>query len=633
MKEVKTAGTPGTSQTIASLASASKTPTKRSSLWTWLGLAAVAVVGYGGYRMMGKGGSGSVDAAASLQTHKVTRGVMRVTVTEDGNVESARNDDVKCTIQGGSNILWIIEEGKVVTKGTELVKLDASLIEEQLRTQRIAYERARSTLIQAEEDLAVKTIAVKEYLEGTYLQALQTAEANIVIANENLRNAENTFEHSERMFRKGYINQLQLEGNRFAVERAKLDRAAAETAKKVLVEFTRNKTVKELESAREAAHAKMLAEKEATNLEKFKLDRLNEQLKACVITAPQDGMVIYANEQASFRSGTSQVIIEEGARVRESQTIIRLPDLTQMQVKALINETKVEKVQPGMMAQIKIRDDRFTGEVKSVASQAEPTKWSSSTVKDYAAIVKIDETLTNGRLKPGMTAEVEIIVQELEKVLTVPLLGVVEIGAKYYCWVKTSGGKFERRVVKIGANNDRFIEIQDGLNEGDEVVLNPRSMFPEARESLETMPDLAFPKRKNGNGNGKGEGSAPVAAGGDKVEHSAGPANGVVAASPNGSNGQSSKKGSDETGKRKGGKRAGKSGGGRGPSMDIMALDQNKDGKVSKEEAGDIPATIFDRIDGNHDGAIDAAEASAAIQRMRERGAGGNREGGGPPQP
>lgn len=576
---------------------------KRRSAWMTLTVAAVAIAGiYGTYRMVAGGRTANLDAAIALQTHVVRRGPLRVTVTEDGNVESARNEDVKCMVQGGSTILWIIEEGKQVSKGTTLIKLDSSLIQENLTQQKIAYERARSTLIQADEDLAVKTIAVKEYLEGLYLQALQTAEANIVIANENLRNSQNTLDHSERMFRKGYINQLQLEGNRFAVERAKLDLGAATTAKKVLTEFTRTKTVKELESAKEAAQAKMLAEKAATDLEKFKLERLNDQLRACVILAPQSGMVIYANEQSGYRSGQQTAVIEEGAKVRESQNIIRLPDLTQMQVKVLVNETKVEKVQPGMPATIKIRDDRFYGEVKSVASQAEPSRWGSSSVKDYATIVRIDETLTNGKLKPGMTAEVEVVVRELENILAVPLLGIVEIGAKYYCWVKKSPGTFDKRSVKIGVSNDKYIQIVDGVNEGDEVVLNPRSMFPEARESIETTPNFAFPKRKNGNGKAE---SGSHAEKGDR-------------GTPGAINALAGESRKAEPGAKKSSK--GKSGGGRaGGTFDIMAFDKNKDGKVSKEEADTIPAEAFDRIDTNHDGVIDAAEANAAIQRMRDR--------------
>ncbi|MGL5097752.1 MAG: TolC family protein, partial [Planctomycetia bacterium] len=171
-----------------------------------------------------------VAAAPTFQTHRVARGPLKVNVVEDGNVESAANVDLKCLVEGGSTILWIIEQGKQVKAGTELVRLDSSTIETNINTQKIATERARSTLIQAEEDTAVAKIGVREYNDGTFKQLLQTAEGAIVVARQNLRSSRNVLEYSEKMFRKGFINELQLETNKDTVERARLDLETAETA-------------------------------------------------------------------------------------------------------------------------------------------------------------------------------------------------------------------------------------------------------------------------------------------------------------------------------------------------------------------------------------------------------------------
>ena len=125
----------------------------------------------------------------TLLTHTVATGDMLITVTEDGSLESASNLDIKCQVAGGSSILWIVPDGSTVKAGDKLVELDSSVIEESVNTQKIAYEKARSTKIQAEKNFEVAKLAVDEYLKGTYKQGLQDADKLITISMENLRSA------------------------------------------------------------------------------------------------------------------------------------------------------------------------------------------------------------------------------------------------------------------------------------------------------------------------------------------------------------------------------------------------------------------------------------------------------------
>lgn len=566
--------------------------------------------------------SSDEGGSVAYQTQKVSRGNLRITVTEDGNVESASNVEVKCQVEGGSQILWIIPEGTQVKKGALLVRLNSATIEEQITTQKIAFEKARSAFIKAEEDFAAKTIAVKEYLEGTFVKDLQTADSNIVIAKENLKSAQNNVEHSERMFRKGYINQLQLEQNRFAVQRAQLDLDTFLTARKVLVDYTREKTKKELESARDAAQADLLAQKAACELEKTKLDRLEEQRKRCEITAPQDGMVIYANDRNMFRGGgAGSSIVEEGAQVREFQTLIRLPDLSQMQVKVLVHETKVEDIRPGMSCRVAIRDRSLRGTVVSVSSQPEASNWFSAQVKEYATIVKIDDTAAAEGIKPGMTAEVEILIAELPNVLVVPLTGVVEHDGKFVCYVKAAGNKVTARPVVVGKSNDKFLEIKDGLTEGEEVVLNPRATVPEAR-------DIAHAKSLSRQADTKEspaiEGAAKKGAAPETSTEKAEPKRSgepLAGAAPKGAAETPGDRPSAGKGK-KSGKR----------SFDLLSYDKNKDGKISLDESPEQMKPMFSRLDLNSDGFIDSKEISELRKRMQRAGAGaGGPPGAGPP--
>jgi HlyD family secretion protein len=458
-------------------------------LRTLLIIAAIgAAVGAGYFLWKQFHTSGGVDPS-QFQTEKVEKRDIRIVITEDGNVESSSNIDLKCRVEGGSQILTIIPDGTHVTKGTKLVTLSSAAIDEKITAQQIVVERGKAALFQAAEDLAVAEIALKEYLEGTYIKDLQTAKSAVVVQEQNVKTAENLFNHTETMFRKGHVNQLQLDANRDGVTRAKLDLDAAKTAERLLVNFTLPKMTKQLESARDNAKSKLEAEKRAFQLEKDKLERLEDQKKQCIILAPQDGTVIYANQESN--RGNQQVVIEEGAQMKEFQTILRLPDLSKMQVKAMVHESKVGRIRTGMPASVRIRDQEAKGEVTSIMSQAENQSW-FSTVKSYATYIGIKDSKAFNDLKPNMTAQVTILIKELKGVVGVPLQAVVEKGGKFYCYLRKESepkGYVERQVV-IGDNNDKYLEIKDGVALGDLVILNPRATCAEARESV-AEPDAA----------------------------------------------------------------------------------------------------------------------------------------------
>ncbi len=598
------------------------------SVWKWsvtlLVLLIVAGLGSLGYATLT--GSWDKRAANRFLTHPVTRGELLITVTEDGNLESAQNVDIKCEVAGGSTILWIIEDGKEVAEGAELVRLDSSQLEDQINQQRIAYEKARASHIQAEKDYEVAKIAVQEYLEGTFRQNLEKVNADITIAQANLTSAENSLQHTERMFRKGYVTPLQLDTQRFAVERAKLDLAAAITAKEVLEKFTKVKMLQDLESKRDTAEAKKNSEKAAFDLEEGRLKRLETQLKKCVIHAPKSGMVVYANDQSRSRFGPQQTTeIKEGAVVREQQAILRLPDLSNMQVKVSIHESKVDRIQRGMRARIRIQGRDFQGTVVSVANQPEPAGFFSAAVKEYATIVKIDGETKD--LRPGMTAEVEILVAALKDVIAVPVAAVFEQrGQAFTCVVKD--GRVEKRPVELGMTNDKFIEIKRGLEVGEEVVLNPRAVLPEmtdgAKEPEKVDVDQRFGKSSEpGKGDERASGSNGPRAAGPGPRGEEGRESGSAPARSD----RPAAGGEGDAAEQK--LRHGGASKGRG--MDWMQFDKNQDGKIARDELPEEMQRFFSFVDANGDGFVDKAEIAAIRARFQQGGKGGPGAAPGPP--
>jgi multidrug resistance efflux pump len=551
--------------------------------------------------------AGDGDDTTGASIYKVARGDMLITVTDDGNVESASNVDIKCEVDGGGTILWIVQDGKQVEAGEELVRLDTSVIENEFTLQNSVTEKARATKIQSEQNLTAADIAVKEYKEGLYIQAVQTADATIKIAEQNLTSAKNTLDFTEKMVRKGFATPLQKESDSFAVDRAQLDLDAAITAKDVLEKFTYEKTVKQLEATKEAAAAQLRADTATLKNEEDKLKKLEKQLAHCVIKAPQNGMVVYANDTRS-RSGTTEATIQEGAQVRFTQSIIRLPDLSRMQVRMTVHESKVDQIKTGMPARITIQGKDHKGTVVSVNNQPEPSSWFAASVKEYATTVTIEGEQAG--LRPGMTAQVEILLDNVKDALTIPVSCVVEQRGKFNCWL-VDGGKYQRRELKLGRTNDSFIEVIDGVKEGDVVLRNPRAMVPEAQEET-SLEDRARDASQFG------QGAPPSAGGPEGAGGRGGPrgrANGPGGAGPAGPG----------VGGGPGGGGAGRRGG-----FDLTQFDADGDGKLTKEELPEQMRAFFDRMDTNGDGAIDAAERAAA--RARRPGAdGGGQNGPGAP--
>ena len=187
--------------------------------------------------------------------------------------------------------------------------------------------------------------------------------------------------------------------------------------------------------------------------------------------APKDGLVIYANERNRDRESE----VKAGAMVSEGKTILRLPNLSKMRADVEVHESKVDRIRPGMPARIRVQGRSLTGEVTTVANRPQ-SNW-LSTAKKYVVEVRIDGNTE--ALRPGFTAEVEIIVADLQDVIAVPVAAVIEQQGEYLAAVR-QGDRIERRLVTLGESNDKLVEILAGLDEGETLVLNPRGLLPDA---------------------------------------------------------------------------------------------------------------------------------------------------------
>jgi putative ABC transport system permease protein len=160
------------------------------------------------------------------------------------------------------------------------------------------------------------------------------------------------------------------------------------------------------------------------------------------------------------------------------QTLARLPDLANMEVKVRVHESKVKKLKAGQKAEIRIESLAnvvLHGTVTNVATLSDSdSPWSRGNVKEYVTTIKIEDLPAESGLLPGMTAAVTVMVNHLPDVLYVPVQAVTQRGKQHVAYVKV-GSRIERRDVTVGENNDKYIEIKDGVSEGDVLLMDARA--------------------------------------------------------------------------------------------------------------------------------------------------------------
>lgn len=546
-------------------------------------LAVLGASGYGWWRYQSSNASKMLDAPV---TQVISRGPFDHIVLEQGEIESSSNVEVKCEVKGkgtsGTPILWVIDEGTYVKKGADLVKLDSSALEAELQTQRITLSAADAAVISSDAAVKQALIAREEYLKGTYLTERKAILSEIAVAQQGLRKAELSLASAERLAAKGSLKSLQIEAEQFAVQNARNVLDAAEGRLKVLDELTKEKMLVQFDSDIETKRAKLESDKKTASEEKRKLDEIEEQISACLIHSPAEGQVVYANKFSS--RGGSEFLVEPGAMVREQQTIIVLPDPSQMQVKAKINESRITLVREGMPARIRVNavQGDLLGQVTKVNKYAEPGSWYSSSVKEYATFIQILDPPE--AIRTGMTAEVRIFVEQLEDAVQAPILTVYEMKGHHFMLVK-NGDKWETKEVTIGATNDKYVTLLDGVTEGMEVALNPREHL-----DLMEIPEI---KEEDDRGKLAEIAKTPVAKQPGAGRGNAGGPEAMVAAA-------------------------------------MQRVDTNGDGKISKEEAAsnEMMAKSFDSTDTNKDGMVDRAEFTAAMKKRSAEGGGARGPGG-----
>jgi HlyD family secretion protein len=326
--------------------------------------------------------------------------------------------------------------------------------------------------------------------DGAAQQMLRQLADDVLLHRSELALAKQKVESSKRLAEKKFITAALLENDQVSFDKVDLLVKTADTALALFKKYEFSKqcatflaayrealnklqrTIRANRSRTAQAETKHITAKRRYEMELAQRENLERQLKACVIKAPQIGLVAYGdlNASASYNYNNN---IEEGATVRLRQTLLTIPDMSQMGVRVNVHESQIKKVRIGQP--VKVRVDAEPGKELDgrVAELAVLPDSSSSrytpNLKVYPCTIHI-----NGYhpwMKPGMNAKVEIIINQLADVLFVPVQSIEVEQDHHFCYISNHGA-LERREISTGVFNDEFIEVLKGLQGGEAVALS-----------------------------------------------------------------------------------------------------------------------------------------------------------------
>lgn len=539
-----------------------------------------------------KGAKSSGNNNAEMPVAVAQQGGLTIDVLEGGNIQALNflefRNEVK--LSNGVKILEIIDEGYYVTeedvaKGKVLVRLDESLLEEEIVDHDVEFQETESDYAEAKQNIEIEesealseikaerqvlrfalldfqkfvgAVAAEQILKklqlpynnetldayeaeatqliveafdskklseskddeigtpyeleadnslaskinfGTFLknellgdgeaeQTIRRMRDEALVAASELAVKEESVEGAKRLHEREFITRQTLDNELVGLEKAKLAEQRSLTELELFEDYEFPKEAEKMLSLYEEAllalirtkrekmarmsqiYARYRSAKRRYELKLKKRQQLEEQLASCTIRAELPGLVAYGGANDNYYTSRYYDGISAGATLKTGQPIITIPDMSQLGVEVNIHESHIKKIELGQKAYItaeSVPDKTLVGRISKVAvlPDSNASRYNPS-LKVYPATIEIEGT--HEFLKPGMSAKVEIIVDELEDVTYVPVQSVFVENQDHFVFQKTMTG-YERKLVEIGANNNDFIEIRKGLEKGDEVFL------------------------------------------------------------------------------------------------------------------------------------------------------------------
>ena len=326
----------------------------------------------------------------------------------------------------------IVPEGTTVKKGDFVAELDKSEIMSKIQEMEIKVQKNESQFLQAKLDSNLNLSAARNDLENLKYSLEEKKlqkEQSIYEAPAIQRQAEIAYEREQRSYDQAIKNY----GTKIQQAIAKLQEVGADVS-----------------------------------IEKQKMGLIMKTFEEFTITAPADGMVIYARDWGGQR-------VVEGSAINSWYPLVAsLPDLSIMESLTYVNEIDIQKIKVGQAVKVGLDanpNKKLTGRVMRVANIGEERANSNSKV--FEVTIQVDQK--DSVLLPSMTTSNEIFIEEFKKALYVPLEAVhtENINGKKITFVyRKDGSKIFKQEIVAGAMNENSIIIKKGITDKDDILLS-----------------------------------------------------------------------------------------------------------------------------------------------------------------
>jgi HlyD family secretion protein len=446
--------------------------------------------------------------AASLDQSNAEVRTFDITTIATGQLEAKNQIELRNRLETEAAIVEIAAEGTSVKKGDVLVKLNTDAVQQQIDQQLLELEQAKNTVAAARSALAIQqtenaallrkaALAVdlaeldfQQWLQGEVETKRQKHRLDVQQAASEVDRLQQRIERTRTLRERGFVSAEELQKDEIALRKEQSALETARLAQRVYEDFQYPKEQKQKQSAIDEARSELektkqksaseltsktsaLATAEQTlTLREARLAKLNEQKALGTITAPADGLVVYATTLRRNwwnNSGPLQI----GRRVAPNELLIALPDPSTMVAAVKVPESLAGRIKPGQPATVVI--DAIGGKsvsatVDSIGLLAEGDNWMDPNQREFRVSLVLGAESVGLGLRPSMRCESTIILERAEATLAVPVQAVFSEGPVRFVHVR-EGRQFARRPVQVARRSDRFAEITAGLAAGEPVLL------------------------------------------------------------------------------------------------------------------------------------------------------------------
>jgi HlyD family secretion protein len=422
---------------------------KRRRGWLWLIPILLILGGAGWYFFLRPSESASTEVTGPT-TVTVTPEIYRETVSGTGTLSPARSVAATFEFDTSGTLAGVVAVGTRVNAGDVLAEMDTSSFQSTVRDAEVALEKAQAQRASTASTQTDNAVSLQE--------SIQNAELSVQDAQRQVATAQSNLELAQRLQAVGSESSENVQ-----VAQNTYDAASATLAKDQL-------SLQTLQSSRglrsDSSEQDLRNADLSITAAQLSLERAEADLAATQLLAPFAGVV-------------SEVNVEEGSIVSSTTPVLTLVDDSQVKLVAQVDETEISQVQLDMTAEVTldaVPDETFTGRVTTIA----PVARVENNIPIFDVTITIDNT--QGKLRPGMSAQAEILIREIENTATIPSSAVQAVGDNSSVLVQQPDGSFAPQSVTVVTTSGLNSIVQSDLSEGSVILVadaTPTATAPE----------------------------------------------------------------------------------------------------------------------------------------------------------